>query len=83
MLAFGFFLVGGQAHRKLRRSLLLSLCIFTAILMISCGGGPTTTPAPTPTPTPTPAPTLVSYSVVVTGTANGIVHNAKIAVIVP
>ena len=81
ILAFGFFLGGGQGHRKRRRSLLLSLCIFTAILMISCGGGSTTTP--TPTPTPTPAPTLVSYSVVVTGTANGIVHNAKIAVVVP
>jgi hypothetical protein len=80
MLAFGLFFVGGRAHRKLRRSVLLSLILFAAILTIGCGIWRSTG---TPTPTPTPAPTLVSYSVVVTGTANGIVHNAKITVVIP
>jgi subtilase family serine protease len=81
ILAFGFFFMGGQAQRKLRRSLLLSLCIFAALLTVSCGGGsPTTTPI-TIMPS-SPPPTLVPYSVVITGTANGVTHNAKVLVAV-
>jgi len=82
MLVFGFILVGSQAPRRLRQRLLfnISLCIFAAMLTISCGGGNSaTTPPPTPAP---PPPTLVPYNVVVTGTANGIVHNAKVLVAV-
>jgi hypothetical protein len=91
MLAVCLFLAGGRAHRRLRRSMLLSLCLLAAMLTISCsggnggngggtgggrggggGGGGTTPPA-----------VLVTYRVVVTGTANGIAHNAKITVVVP
>jgi hypothetical protein len=77
MIAFAFLLVGGRASRKLRRNMLLTLCLFAAMLVIGCGGGTI------PTITQTPPPTLVTYSVVVTGTANGIIHNAKITVVVP
>ncbi|MGB6404304.1 MAG: Ig-like domain repeat protein, partial [Candidatus Sulfotelmatobacter sp.] len=80
ILAFGFFFVGGQAQRKLRQSLVLSLCIFAAMLTISCGGGSSTTAITISQSTP--PPTLVPYSVVVTGTANGIIHNAKVIVAV-
>jgi subtilase family serine protease len=80
ILAFGSFFVGGQAQRKLRRSLLFGLCLFAATLTISCGGGGS--PTSITIPPSTPPPTLVSYGVVVTGTANGIVHNAKVIVAV-
>jgi hypothetical protein len=88
MLAFSFILLRGRASRKFQRSMLLSLCIFAAMWTVSCGssggsggggggggaggGGGQTTP-----------PTLTTYSVVVTGTANGIIHNAKVTVVVP
>lgn len=82
MLALGFLLACGKAHRKLRRSVLLGLCLVAAMLTVSCGGGGATgkTAPPPPPPGSTPAGT---YSVLVTGTANGIVHNAKITVVVP
>jgi hypothetical protein len=87
MLCFGLLFIGGRASRKLRRSLLLSLCLFAAVLATSCGGGGMSSgggggggnggggggTASTP----------VTYSVLVTGTANGIVHNAKITVVTP
>jgi hypothetical protein len=81
LFAFGFILVGGQAQRKLRRNSLLGLCLFAAMLMISCGGGGSTGTSITIPPS-NPPPTLVSYSVVVTGAANGITHNAKVIVAV-
>ncbi|MGB7987485.1 MAG: protease pro-enzyme activation domain-containing protein, partial [Terracidiphilus sp.] len=83
MLAFVLFLTGGKARRKLERNLLLSLVLVAAFSVSGCGGGgnsggggggggggSTNTPAGT-------------YSVLVTGTANGIVHNIKITVVVP
>ncbi len=79
LLAFGLFFVGGRAHRKFRWSMWLALGILATTLTISCGGGGSKTPPPPPPP----PPTLVSYNVLVTGTANGIVHNAKITVVVP
>jgi hypothetical protein len=78
MLAFGLIFAGGKAHRKLRRSMLLSLCILASMLTISCGGGSSTA-----TTTPPPTPTTGTYSVVVTATANGVAHNAEITVLVP
>jgi Pro-kumamolisin, activation domain/Bacterial Ig-like domain (group 3) len=83
ILVFGFFVVGGQAQRKLRGRLLFSLCIciFAAALTISCGGGGSSTTPITILPS-TPPPTLVTNSVMVTGTANGVVHNAKVTVVV-
>jgi len=81
-LAFGFFLLGGRAKRNLRLSLVLSLCAFAAMLTISCGGGGTSTSPPITISPSSPPPTLVAYSVVVTGTANGVVHNVKVLVAV-
>ncbi len=80
MLACCLLLVGGRAHRALRRTVSLSLCLFAALLTISCGGSSTSI---TPTPPPTPTPTLVPYGVVVTGTSSGLVHNAEITVVIP
>jgi hypothetical protein len=79
MLAFGFFLLGGSAHRKLRRTMLLSLCLLASMGTISCGGGSITTT----TTTTQVSPAATAYSVVVTATASGIVHNATITVLVP
>jgi hypothetical protein len=80
MLFFGLFLAGGRAHRKFRRSMLLSLGLLAAMLATSCGGAISKS---SPTPTPTPAPTLVSYSVVVTGTASGIIQMPRSPLWIP
>ncbi len=58
------------------------LVLLAVCLMASCGGGGgSTTPSnPTPPANSTPSGT---YTVLVTGTANGIVHNAKVTVVVP
>ncbi len=79
LLCFGFLLAGGRTSRKLRRSMLLGLILLAGMMASGCNqisGYPRQTTQP-------PAPTLVTYSVVVTGTANGITHNAKITVVVP
>jgi len=80
VLFFGFLLASGRAGRKLQRTLLLGLCLSVAMLASSCGGavsksssGSTTTPVTAPT----------TYTVLVTGTAKGIIHNAEITVMVP
>jgi hypothetical protein len=84
MLAFGLFLFGGRASRGLRASMLLSMGLLAALMITSCGGGGGSGSGgggggggggTNPTPT--------TYFVLVTGTANGIVHNAKITVVVP
>jgi subtilase family serine protease len=74
----------GSADRHLRRADSLAvlgagaLCI-ALFFVASCGGG---SPSQTQTPPPPPVTTTAS-SVVVTGTANGVIHNAKITVLVP
>jgi hypothetical protein len=80
LLGFGFLLAGGRTSRKLRRSLLLTLCLFAAMATISCGSGGSTT---TPPPTPINGSAAGTYSVLVTGTVNGIIHNVKITVVIP
>lgn len=60
--------------------MLLTLCLFAAMLVTGCGGGGSTTTITQPPPNGTPSG---AYSVLVTGTANGIIHNAKITVVVP
>jgi hypothetical protein len=78
MLAFGLFLARRRG-RRFRQSLFACVCLFAAMLTISCGGGGGST-----TKTPPPGSSAAGiYSVVVTGTANGIIHNAKITVVVP
>lgn len=75
-------LVSGFANPKRRRSAIqaipLSLGLLAAVLLAAgCGGGSGQTVQPPP-----PPPIGTAYTVVVSGTANGIVHNAKITVIV-
>ncbi len=83
ILSLGLFLIGGRTHRKLRQTMLLSVCMLASLLTISCGGGGASTTAPTPAPAPAPpTPAAVAYNVVVTATANGIAHNATINVLV-
>lgn len=81
MLCFGFLFVGSRTRRKFCLSMLFSLGLLAALTVTGCNSILGYTPPSSPTPTP--APTLTSYSVVVTGTANGIIHNAKITVVVP
>ena len=76
VLFFGFVFAGRRTSRKFQRSLLLSLCLFALLLTTSCGGGEGSKTTPPPAIHGT-------YSVLVTGAANGIVHNAKITVVVP
>ncbi|MGB7281064.1 MAG: protease pro-enzyme activation domain-containing protein [Candidatus Acidiferrum sp.] len=78
------FLIG-CVNRKRRLTLLLQLCLFGAlfgglVVVAGCGNrGSQIVQQPPP-----PPPNGVVYSVVVSATAsNGIVHNAKLTVIVP
>jgi hypothetical protein len=74
-----FLFIGGRAGRKFRRSLLFGLCFLAAMAAISCGGSSSITPPQNPIN----GSAAGTYSVVVTGTANGIIHNARITVLVP
>jgi hypothetical protein len=73
----GRFMGGGRGAWL--RSVWLSLALFAAFAFTGCGGGSTTSKT-NPPPGSTPAGT---YTIVVTGTANGMVHNAVITVVVP
>ena len=80
--AFLFSMLFAKRFRKsaLSRSVLLGLCVLASICTVSCGGSASTTSS-SPPKLPTPAAT--AYSVLVTGAANGIVHNTTITVVVP
>ena len=76
MLASVF--LGGMGNRKRRLATLLSLGLLATLFVVAgCGSGGSHAVQPPP---PASAGT---YSVLVSATANGIVHNAKITVIVP
>ena len=85
MVGFGFLLPGGLARRQLRRSMLVCFALCAMMLANSCGGSSANTNSTTTTTTtPPPRSTAAgAYTVLVTATANGIIHNAKITVIVP
>ena len=73
----GFVLLGGLADRRRKRTLIPGLALFGLLLItVSCGGGSSHTVPPPPPPSST------TYSVLVTGTANGTIHNAKVQVVV-
>jgi subtilase family serine protease len=72
-LICSFVLLGGFDGKR-RRDRLRALSLFAALAFaVSCGGGSSSTPPP---------PNAATYSVVVSGTANGIVHNVKVLVVV-
>ncbi len=73
-------LLGGFANRKHRLAMLLSLGLFEALFVVfaaGCGSGRSKAVQPPP---PSNAGT---YSVGVSATANGIIHDVKITVVVP
>jgi len=74
-LICAFVLLSGLSSSKRKPRRLLTLGVFAGLAFAaSCGGGSSTQQKQPP-----PA---VTYSVVVSGTANGIVHNAKVLVVV-
>jgi hypothetical protein len=78
-IVFACVLVSGLRNGKRRRfiiSLKLGL-LATVLVAIGCGGGGNQTVQP-----PQPPPVGTAYSVLVSAAADGIVHNAKITVIV-
>ncbi|HTB96755.1 MAG TPA: Ig-like domain repeat protein [Terracidiphilus sp.] len=76
---FGIFFFRARNWRNLRAGLLFSFALLFVLTLAGCGSGNKMTKTPPP-PGSTPAGT---YTLVVTGTANGITHNAKVTVVVP
>ena len=78
-IVFACVLVSGLGNGKRRRFIIsLKLGLLAIVLVaIGCGGGGNQTVQP-----PQPPPVGTAYSVLVSATADGIVHNAKITVIV-
>ncbi|MGC1461025.1 MAG: Ig-like domain repeat protein [Terracidiphilus sp.] len=79
-LLFGMLFVRRFRKTALSRSMLLALCALAVLCTVSCG---TISSSSSGNSSPPPAPAATAYSIVVTGTADGIVHNATITVIVP
>src|SRR5207245_9955089 len=78
---FASFCAGGLTRRR-RWIVMCGLVLFAALLFTtSCGGGGQQTIKPAPPP-PATAPSTTYYTVLVTGTANGVVHNSQIIVAV-
>jgi hypothetical protein len=75
--------LGGLANNERKWRRLLALGLFAALwLAVSCGGGGSTQPPASRSSSSSSSP-LATYSVLVNGTAaNGIIHNAKIIVVV-
>ena len=72
-----FFWRGGKNRRMLLRGAMVCVALGLAVAATGCGGGSTLS---TQKSTPPTAPTYAS--VLVTGTANGIVHNARITAVI-
>jgi trimeric autotransporter adhesin len=73
----------GCTGRMRRWRLAPSVCIFAILaLQIACGGGGSGGGGTRPPPPATTAAPAGTYSVLVTGTANGSIHNVKLMVIV-
>jgi len=77
IFCFGLLFIGKRGSRKPRLILLFTIALPVAFIATGCNEMPKHYSG-----IQEPAPTLVTYNVVVTGTANGIVHNAKITVLV-
>jgi subtilase family serine protease len=82
-LVLGFiFLAGGRKARRNPRFLMTLAVLSLFVICVACGGGGTTSMTPPPPPPPTPPTPLNAHSVLVTATANGVVHNAKVIVVI-
>ncbi len=81
MVALCIIWIGGRARRAFQRSLLFGLALLTVLAASGCGGngGGSGGSGSNPPPNSTPAG---NYSVLVTGTANGTIHNAVVYVVV-
>jgi hypothetical protein len=75
---FVLALLIGFPHRRRRRTMQLS---FFAVLLFTMGCNSVSAPSPPPTSRNVPAPPG-TYTILVTGTANGTIHNVKLTVIV-
>ncbi len=83
ILAFGLLFVGRRARRTLLRSMTLGLALLAAFSAVSCGGGGAgSSSSSSSSPPPRGSTPAGTYSLLVTGTANGVVHNAKLTVVV-
>lgn len=82
VLAFGIVLALPMRKRRWPGNACL-VALLSVFLMASCGGGSGSSTSPTNPITPVNATPSGTYTVLVTGTANGIVHNAKVTVVVP
>jgi hypothetical protein len=76
------FFAGGRARRAFRNRVLLGLALLAVLSVASCGGKSSGS-AGGGSGGGGGVTTASAYSVVVSGTGNGIVHNAKITVLVP
>ncbi len=71
-------ILSGFTDRKRRLAMLLSLGLFAALFAVAgCGSGGSQGGQQPPPPA-----NAGTYSVVVSATANGIIHNAKVMVVV-
>jgi hypothetical protein len=73
-----------KGKEKTRNRLALPVLIVLALMLVwtACGGsGQSSRSSPPPPPIPTPAPALTTYSVVVSGTASGTIHNVTLIVV--
>ena len=79
-MIFGVVITLPLPRSKQRAGVLCGLALFAlATFLVGCGGGSgSITPPPPPNVNAPPG----SYSVVVTGTSSGVIHNAKLTVIV-
>jgi hypothetical protein len=76
--AFGAVLIIPVSIRKRRVQAILPLFALL-LLATNCGGGSSSAPPPPPNMNPTPPG---AYSVVITATSNGVVHNVQLPVLV-
>jgi hypothetical protein len=82
-LVFAGFLAGTLVHRKFSQRMALGFGCVAILLVASCGsGGGSSKTGPPPPPPPAQSTAGITYTVVVSGTANGIIHNTNVIVVV-
>lgn len=81
VLAFGLLFTRRMRKRSLWHWMMVGMIALGCLGPISCGGSGSSGSSSSNEPPP-PTPSAASYSVVVTATANGVVHDAVIDVIV-